>query len=272
MIMSETSATRARLVRDLVENCGIRPGSIVIVHASLKALGPIDGGAPTVVAALQEALGPKGTLLMPTFSHPTADGVWRMTETSSRTGAVTEAMRVCAGAVRSCHPTHSVTAWGARAVELTNGHERTTAVGIDSPLHLAAKAGADILMIGCNFKACTMVHIAESIVRPPYVGKVCYAGYDRDLVGIDRDGHRHTFTWIDTATDSAGFMVAQQTMDRQGDIAHVRLANAECLRFTSRACLDTSIALLRADPASLLCRKSECPVCTAGRAIVAAAG
>lgn len=268
--MTEISINRDGLVRDLIDSCGIRPGSILIVHASLKALGPIDGGAATVVAALQEAIGPKGTILMPTFSHPTIDGIWRMADTPSRTGAVTEAFRVCAGAVRSFHPTHSVTAWGARAVELTSGHERTSSVGLDSPLHLAAKAGADILMIGCNFKACTMVHIAESIVRPPYVGKVCYPGYDRDLVGIDRVGHQHHFTWIDTATDSSGFMLAQQTMDNQGDIAHVRLAQAKCLRFTSQACLDTSIALMRNDPASLLCRHTNCPVCVPGRVLATA--
>jgi len=268
--MNESSVTREQLVRDLLGVCGIRPGSIVIVHASLKALGPIEGGPATVIAALQEALGPTGTVLMPTFSHPTPDGVWRMADTPSRTGAITEALRTSRGVVRSFHPTHSVAAWGARAVELTSGHERTTSVGIDSPLHLAAKAGADILMIGCNFKACTMVHIAESIVRPPYVGKVCYPGYDRDLVGIDTAGRTHQFTWSDTATDSAGFMLAQQTMDKQGDIAHVQLAQAKCLRFTSRACLDTSIALLRADPASLLCRHANCPVCVPGRALASA--
>jgi len=268
--MSDVSINRESLVRELIDICGIRPGSILIVHASFKALGPIDGGAATVVAALQEALGPRGTLLMPTFSHPTVDGIWHMADTPSRTGAITEAMRVCAGAVRSFHPTHSVTAWGARAVEFTTGHERTSSVGVDSPLHLAAKAGADILMIGCNFKACTMVHIAESIVRPPYVGKVCYPGYDRDLLGIDTAGRKQPFTWIDTATDSVGFMLVQQTMEKQGDIAQVRLAQANCLRFTSQACLDTSIALLRADPGSLLCRKANCPVCAPGLVLVAA--
>ncbi len=34
-----------------------------MVHASLKAIGPVEGGAETVVAALRSAVGPTGTVM-----------------------------------------------------------------------------------------------------------------------------------------------------------------------------------------------------------------
>jgi aminoglycoside 3-N-acetyltransferase len=55
-------ATRSELVADL-RTLGVRPGAALMVHAGLKALGPVLGGVETVVAALRDALGPAGTLV-----------------------------------------------------------------------------------------------------------------------------------------------------------------------------------------------------------------
>ena len=54
--------TEATLAADL-RRLGIRPGDLVMVHASLKAIGPVDGGARAVVDALRAAVGPEGTLM-----------------------------------------------------------------------------------------------------------------------------------------------------------------------------------------------------------------
>ena len=45
--------------------CGIQEGATLLVHASLSKIGPVQGGAHTVVSALLSVLGPKGNLLMP---------------------------------------------------------------------------------------------------------------------------------------------------------------------------------------------------------------
>jgi aminoglycoside N3'-acetyltransferase len=36
----------------------------MMVHASLRAIGPVDGGASGVIEAVRAALGPDGTMLM----------------------------------------------------------------------------------------------------------------------------------------------------------------------------------------------------------------
>ena len=43
--------TQPRLARDL-ERLGIAPGDLVMVHASLRAVGPVAGGGDTVMRAL----------------------------------------------------------------------------------------------------------------------------------------------------------------------------------------------------------------------------
>ena len=65
-------ATRGSLTADL-ELLGLRAGMTVLVHTSLSALGWVVGGEQTVLRALRDAVGPTGTLVMPTQSWQLCD-------------------------------------------------------------------------------------------------------------------------------------------------------------------------------------------------------
>src|SRR5277367_3843124 len=56
--------TGERLVRDLRE-LGVEPGQTLLVNASLSNIGWVEGGAPAVVAALREVVGPAGNVVVP---------------------------------------------------------------------------------------------------------------------------------------------------------------------------------------------------------------
>jgi aminoglycoside 3-N-acetyltransferase len=252
-------------VEDLVGHlraCGVKAGDTLIVHSSAKAVGRAAGGPMATVKALKAAVGPEGTLLLPVFSSPTPDGIFKIKRTPSRVGLITEAFRRSEGVIRSQHPTHSVAAWGRRAKEFVAGHDKTSGLGVDSPFHKAAKAGATILMIGCNCTTLSLIHVAEAVVEAPYLGKAPpYAGYDRTLTLIDYEGKEHKVPPVDVPGDSAGFTVVQNELEQRGLIQHCTVGSAKTLKFDALTCLNLTIELLKANPGALLCKNPRCPVC-----------
>ena len=56
--------TIASLTRDL-RSLGVKPGAVLLVHSSLSSLGWVSGASAAVVLALEEAVGPRGTIVMP---------------------------------------------------------------------------------------------------------------------------------------------------------------------------------------------------------------
>ena len=49
---------------------GIGPGCLLNVHSSLSQIGWVAGGAQAVIVALQEVIGPTGTLIDPRAHNP----------------------------------------------------------------------------------------------------------------------------------------------------------------------------------------------------------
>ncbi len=46
-----------KAITEAIRKLGVQTGDLLMVHASLKAIGPVEGGAETVVAALRSAVG-----------------------------------------------------------------------------------------------------------------------------------------------------------------------------------------------------------------------
>ncbi|MGW2616527.1 aminoglycoside N(3)-acetyltransferase [Streptomyces sp. NPDC001500] len=170
---------------------GVEPGEILLAHSSLRSLGWVCGGAVAVVRALLDALGPHGTLVVPTQTGDLSDpAVWRRPpvpeqwwETIRATmpaydplltpargvGVIPETVRTWPGARRSAHPQTSFAALGARAAEIVAGHAPDCRLGEDSPLARLEERGARVLLLGAGYDACTAFHLAEYRVPAPLV-------------------------------------------------------------------------------------------------------
>lgn len=162
---------RAELVAGLAR-LGIAKGDAVFVHSSLKSLGHVDGGAPTLVQALQEAVGPQGTLVVPTYYMPGGtiratcrmpDYVFDVRSHGTNIGRLPKAFLDTPGIHRSVHPTHSVSAWGRHAAYLTEAHHRAPSIfGEGSPWQrFIDLENAKVLGLGISMGPVTFYHVLE---------------------------------------------------------------------------------------------------------------
>jgi aminoglycoside 3-N-acetyltransferase len=162
----------AQLIADHVAALGVSPGDLLIVHSALASLGRVDGGEDAVIDGLLTAVGPAGTLCMPTLTfgrygprHPPP--LFDPVEARGRVGRIPERFRTRAGVLRSLHPTHSVAALGPRAEELLAGHDLSaTPCGPESPWGRLALLRGHVLLLGVGMSNCTMFHGPEEVAEP----------------------------------------------------------------------------------------------------------
>ncbi|MFJ3668850.1 aminoglycoside N(3)-acetyltransferase [Streptomyces sp. NPDC090106] len=165
----------------------------LLLHASLRSVGPVRGGGTEVLRALRDAIGPEGTLVVPTFTEGnslTSRTYLRMTRDLTRhqllsyrehmeafsaastpsqgMGRLAEEVRVTPGAMRSTHPQASFAAVGPDAARITGGHALDCLLGERSPLARLYERRAHVLLLGVGYETCSAFHLAEyRQPRPP---------------------------------------------------------------------------------------------------------
>lgn len=166
------SQSQAKITEDLLSS-GLRRGAVVLLHLSLRSLGQVPGGAETVIRGLLDALGARGTLLMPALSYQNvtpARPVFHVLRTPSNVGAIPEYFRTRPGTIRSINPTHSVCGIGPQAETiLKNHHLDETPCGAHSAYRILRDIGGQIIFIGCGLEPNTSMHGVEELVNPPYL-------------------------------------------------------------------------------------------------------
>jgi aminoglycoside N3'-acetyltransferase len=167
------------LTRDL-RALGVAPGDLVMVHASLRRLGPVDGGASGVVAALDAAVGPTGTLLM--VLGAADDWAWvnergegervallgdadpfdaAVTPAEPEVGVLAEVFRTLPGTVVSDHPEGRFAARGRLATALVADPPWDDYYGPGSALQRLLDAKGKVLRLGADTDTVTLLHHAE---------------------------------------------------------------------------------------------------------------
>lgn len=176
---SDLESIKAALI-----NCGIKSGDHVMVHSSLSKIGPVNGGAETIVEALKDVIGKEGIILMPTspvdllqYEYVEKSPVLDVRNTPSKMGKITEVFRISSGVKRSLHPTEPIAAWGKDAVSyIENHHLFETPYHSLSPYMELVKNNGKILYIGVSLdNAGTHLHTLEDacdVGVPVYLEKI----------------------------------------------------------------------------------------------------
>lgn len=179
---TETPATVESLQADF-KALGIKTGTVLLVHSSLRALGWVCGGPVAVIIALQEVLGETGTLVMPTYSTdlsdpsqwknpPVPESWWQtiretmpayhpdLTPTRSM-GKIAETFRKQDSVSRSAHPQHSFCARGPQASYIISDHALAFGLGENSPLARIYDLQGFVLLLGVGYSSNSSLHLAE---------------------------------------------------------------------------------------------------------------
>ncbi len=157
-------------IRADLQKLGVRSGDILEVHSSLRKLGWVPGGAPAVVEALIETVGPMGAILMsaypvtpalPLTEEETARGItWKVQilddpHEKSGLGAIVDAFRkrpdTCLG-----QGLHRVCAWG-----------RDAALFAQDGYRRLVEMDGRVLLLGVGIDRCSCMHLVEGKVPLP---------------------------------------------------------------------------------------------------------
>jgi aminoglycoside 3-N-acetyltransferase len=182
---SRRPVTGGEIAAQLVD-LGVRRDDIVMVHASLSALGWVVGGVQTVVEAILDVAGPRGTVCAQVswedvpFGLPGWPDAWRaayrtsfpgfdpsLSAAAHYEGRLAERIRTWPGAHRSANPIAGVAAIGARAAWLTSPHPLDDGFGSRSPYARLAGGPGQVVLLGAPLRTISLLHHAESIAEVP---------------------------------------------------------------------------------------------------------
>ena len=161
------AATRADLVAQLGA-LGIEPGGVLLVHTSFRAVRPVEGGPAELIGALRDALGPEGTLVMPSWGGDD-DRVFdpAATPADPDLGVVADTFWRMPGVLRSRHP-FAFAAVGPAADRVTGDPLPLPPHGPESPVGRVHELDGRVLLLGVGHSEDTTLHLAELLGGAPY--------------------------------------------------------------------------------------------------------
>jgi aminoglycoside N3'-acetyltransferase len=225
-------------IDEQLRQLGVRPGGVLLVHTAFSKIRPVEGGPAGLIAGLRSAMGPHGTLVMPSMSDDDEHPFDRMKTPCRGMGIVAEIFWQMPGVLRSDSP-HAFAAVGPHAARITAGHPWDVPHGLDSPVGRVHELDGQVLLLGVGQDGNTTIHLAESLAgvryRQPKTLMLLRDGKPAQFAYDEIDHCCQRFALVDEWLDAAG-------LQRRGPVGRgeARLAG-------SRDIVATVVARLRAD-------------------------
>ena len=165
---------------------GLQSSDVVMLHASIKAVGAVAGGADEILYALEDVLSPNGTIMMYVGCDSGFDEVGRgvypseiekdilekqpsfdyLTARSCRdNGVLAEIFRTQPNTITSQQVGSRMAARGSQAAYLLSDHPHNYSYGIGSPLDKFSQIKGKIVLLGSDHDAVTFLHYVEHIAN-----------------------------------------------------------------------------------------------------------
>ena len=258
MLPTSMPTPEADVTRQLLD-LGVQPGGVLVVHASFSRVGPVEGGPVGLIEALRAALGPEGTLVMPSMTDDD-DEPFDVARSSCRAmGVVADTFRKLPGVLRSDSP-HAFAAVGPEAGRITAPHPPEVPHGIDSPVGRVYELDGQVLLLGVGHDANTTIHLAESLAgvryRLPYHATIL------------RDGQPVRIDYGETDHCCERFALLDDWLEEEGLERRGRVGNAEARLARSRDVVRAALERLCAEETVFLHPPGVDDECDAARASI----
>lgn len=156
-------------ITDCLQAIHIQPGDGLLAHSAIQFLGRPTGGVGMYLQAIQQVIGPQGTIAVPTFNFGFARGERYDPQTtpSQGMGVFSEYVRQQPDARRTTHPMQSLAVLGGCAAELAQ-LDTPGAFDKDSAFERMLQLNFKLLLLGADIQYTAMVHYSEQRAHVPY--------------------------------------------------------------------------------------------------------
>ena len=248
--------SREEIVKGL-RQAGLKTGGLVLVHSAMRTFNWIEGGAETVVDALLEVLGQRGTLIVPTFTfahEAEKDPIIDPVNDRSEMGVITETVRLRPDALRSIAFRHSFAGVGRWARVITEIDPALSPFDLHSSFGAMLALNTQILLLGVTYASSTSHHAAEFYCDVPYRHTI-----DLQVKLKSKDGSIVTQPMIDyqpkPGTDGSyygsqcpDFNRLGRMLEDRGLVGLAAIGNCAVRRFALRDLVDLSLIEMEKDP------------------------
>jgi aminoglycoside N3'-acetyltransferase len=250
-------------VTDLVAHLrglGIERGDTILVHTSYRAVRPIHGGPDSVIDALIDAVGPDGTVVMPSWSDED-DEVFDPAsyEVDDHLGVVADEFWQRPDAVRGEHA-FAVAAIGPRAREIAGAPFGVPPHGPESGIGRVYDANGKVVLLGVDHTANTTIHLAETVAGVPYS--------QRYRILIPSDDGPAAFDYDEPDSCCGGFVQVGDWLRTRGLTREGTFGNGHAMVASSRDIVATVVEELARDACRFLCEAGACEECDEARAAI----
>jgi aminoglycoside 3-N-acetyltransferase len=244
----ESDALTRSEIEDGLRQLGLTRGAAVEVHSSLSSLGWVEGGAPAVVDALMNVVGPEGALVMsaypvskplPLTEEERARGITAKVRLYGEDYGGPTGMGAIADEFRSRPGTvlgpgfHRVCAWGHNAEQQSQGYG------------YLLKVDGWVLLLGVGIGSCSSMHQAEKVGIPAEV-KACFKLPEE----IRRDYPDDVYVAYGRTPHDAWEKVRAKA-EHRGLIVRHKIGKATCMLFKARPVVGIYERALYTDPLGL---------------------
>ncbi len=255
--MTESQDAPREMTRDEVADqlraLGVQRGGVLLVHTSFRAVRPVQGGPAGLIDALRTALGPDGTLVMPSW---TGDDETPFdpasTPASEDLGIVADIFWRMPGVVRSDHP-FAFAAAGPRAAQVTADPLPLPPHIAQSPVGRVRDLDGQVLLLGVTHDADTTLHLAELTAGVPY--------RTPKFITVLQDGRPVRIHYGENDHCCARFNLADGWLRERGLQREGRVGHADARLVRSRDILAVALEYLSRDPLVFIHPAADCEEC-----------